>query len=341
MHGRWSDSRRGSLLLPALAVGWSLAQGSIVVSSAQMSGDPAAEPSAVVNPDDSHARPSERTAGMTDTNDMGAQEVLGAEAPTDLFAALAGPEVRERVGRGIIRHDARGEFRRVSGLPEEAALALLELSDQAREYCRGVFAERRLALGVMLAEHLDEALAYGEAMEQRDRDLTTEFTTFFRDRWERSASPPTSASASGLQSSLAAVLSPEQYVDLERMLNEYWQAWVAWELRSRKTITEADCQRTRARLERTVFSEELRRAYDDQIKPYREKLEKLHEAVDPTAEQRTAIRSAVADFLRESRLRPTAEDRRALMRSLYRALDQERRAVFFELVAAETAGGTW
>lgn len=269
--------------------------------------------------------------------EMGADSAEAA----DLFSALSGPVVQERVGRSIVRHDARGEFRRVSGLPEESAVGLLGLDDQAREYCRGVFAERRLAMGVLLADHLDESFAYGDSIQKREREITSELTTFFRDRWELSRSPSLAWGRSDLVLTLAVVLSPEQYVELERMLNEYWQAWVAWELRTRRNPTEADCERTRLRLERTIFSEELRRAYDDQIRPYKEKLEKLREATDPTPEQWEEIRGAVAEFLRESRLRPRAEHRRELMGRMYRALDEDRRAKFFELVAAETAGGTW
>ncbi len=293
----------------------------------------------------------------------------GVEA-SDLFAALGGPVVRETLTSTIVQRDAKGAFKRLGNIPEEAAVAALELDPEVRAYCRGVFAERKIALGVLLADHIDEAIAYGDAIDSGEREVVSELITVLRTEWESGAygegsqrnggsvwwpqmvgptQPEAQTTRTGwrsgtrtaLMSDLSAVLSAGQCLELERMVSEYWEAWVKWELRSKKSPSEGECLRTRDRLERQLFADDLRRASDDLFKPFREKLDKLFLAVEPTNEQRDRIKAAVRTHMVESRLRPRINQRVRLMESLYTALDEDRRARLFGLIAAETAGGSW
>lgn len=298
-------------------------------------------------------------------------EVTETASPTDLFAALAGPAVSEPIAVTIVRRNAKGEFQRLSDIPEKAAVATLKLDAEQRAYCRAVFEDRQLAMGVMLAERWEDAFLYGESLRHREREQTSELITIFRSLWEQGAyglsaesgafwptdmvGPPAhgdrvfpgkprngeTLTRPRVLGELAAVLSPEQCGEVERLVAGYWNEWIEWELRSRKRPSETDCSRARDKLERQVFADELRRAYDDLIKPYQEKLEKLFEAVEPTPEQRSTITRVLRDHIVTSRLRPRTEARVELMTELYQALDESRRAKLFGLVAAETAGGRW
>jgi hypothetical protein len=80
------------------------------------------------------------------------------------------------------------------------------------------------------------------------------------------------------------------------------------------------------RLVTQVFQEEVRDAYEISLRRYRDALEAIYAAVDPTPEQREAIRSIVIEHVKHTRLEATPTRRRAAMREVYDMLDDERKA---------------
>jgi hypothetical protein len=125
---------------------------------------------------------------------------------------------------------------------------------------------------------------------------------------------------------------------MDRLLDEYWSAWIDWE--SRGEMDEAETPRERPlRRERTsrrlafqLFQEEVRAAYELTLRRYRDVLEGIYQAVEPTGEQRRAIRDVVIEHIKATRLKATPHDRRAAMHEVYDLLDDERRAKLFDYI---------
>jgi hypothetical protein len=63
-------------------------------------------------------------------------------------------------------------------------------------------------------------------------------------------------------------------------------------------------------------------------------MRRMYEIVEPTKEQREAIRAIVIEYIRETRLNPTPEQRREAARRIYQILDEEDRVKLFETIFA-------
>jgi hypothetical protein len=281
----------------------------------------------------------EPAQGMTNSTPADATGARPPAAPTVEVTevALGGPRVPERVARTLVVRDAKGGFKRIDGRPEAAALALLDLDPETLERARDAVTDRAVTIGVLLIDHLDQAKAIADAMNGKDRDRASELVS---DLWKK-LEPDSPRDP--LMAGLSQVLSVEQIAETHRLVDEYWDAWVQWELRARKSKerTPEVCAKTEQRLSLELFKDELRRAYEATLKPYREKLDKLYELIDPTPDQREAIVSLVIDYLRTTRTKATVDQRRALLSGIYKALDEDRRAKLFDIVAREVAAGTW
>lgn len=262
-----------------------------------------------------------------------ATPAFAQEQPQPDDGVLRGPSVPENVAKTLVRRDARGTFQRIEGRPEDAAVALLELEPAVREQARAAGGDRAVAVGIMLIDHIDEVKVIAEATEKGDRDRAAELLRELRKSFEPDQP------RNPLLPRLAEVLTHDQHEELTRLVNDYWNAWIDWELRNSKDKSDKARDRVADRLSFTLFQDEVRRAYERVIKPYRDKIESLYLALEPTPEQREAIREIVIDYIREARTKPTAEQRRGVLGKIYRALDEERRAKFFDIVAREVSAG--
>lgn len=241
---------------------------------------------------------------------------------------LQGPAVPDDVARTLVGRGMTGEFQRVEGRPEAAAVALLNLDAAARQRVEDVLDDRAMSVALLLVDHIDdvreitEALAAGEG--ERAREL-------LRAMWDhldpgRPRDP--------LLTPLAEALTPEQLAEVARLTDEYWQALLRWELRSRDDLGgDARLAAEREVLERLafqLFQEEVRQAYDATLRRYRDVLQGIEDAVEPTDEQRAAMRDIVIDHIRETGIAATPAQRRAATLEIYRLLDDERRERLFD-----------
>jgi hypothetical protein len=255
-----------------------------------------------------------------------AQEAPGGERP------LAGPTIPTEVLRTLVRHDARGNFQRLDVRAEAAALDHIEAEQGVRDKAREVVGERAIALGVFLVENIERVAEIMEAREAGRREKAGEL---LRELWHDFEEGEPWAP---LMNRLEAVLPMECMAEARRLVEEYWNAWIDWELRNARDRSAPARERARRRLAFTVFQDEVRQAYEQVIRPYQQRVEVLFQSVEPTEEQRGAIREAVIAYIRESRAKPTREQRVELMTRIYGLLDEGRRARFFELVANQAAG---
>ena len=86
------------------------------------------------------------------------------------------------------------------------------------------------------------------------------------------------------------------------------------------------------RLAFQMFQNEIRRAYDLTLARYRELLESINQAIEPSETQRVAIRSIVLEHIKDTRLEATPAERRQTMLAIYRQLDESQRERLYDLL---------
>lgn len=248
-----------------------------------------------------------------------------AAAQTD---SLRGPTVPDTARRTLIHRSMTGDFQRVEGRPEAAALQLLDLDNETRERATKVLDARDMAVAMLLVEEIDAVKVISDATIAEDRPLVNEL---MHELWA-TFDPETSRSP--LLAPLAEVLPPAQHAELTRIVDEYWDALVAWQTRNQ---TDDDPEQAAGRREQTerrlayeMFAAEVGTGYNATLLRYRQAMDALYESVQPTDEQREQIRTILIDHIRETQLQPTPEQRRATNRRIYELLDEERRGLMFD-----------
>ncbi|MFG0259388.1 MAG: hypothetical protein ACF8LK_03465, partial [Phycisphaerales bacterium JB041] len=109
---------------------------------------------------------------------------------------------------------------------------------------------------------------------------------------------------------------------------------VAWQSRGRNVADPERAAAARAQTERQLayemFAAEVRAGYNATLLRYRQAMDALYEAVQPTDEQRERMRAILIEHIRETQLQPTPAQRRATNRRIYDLLDEERRGLMFD-----------
>ncbi len=249
-----------------------------------------------------------------------------SDPPADL---LRGPSVPDEVSRTLVQRGMTRGFVPVEGRPEIAAVRLLDLDEAASARVGEAVNERTVRLATLLVDRIDVVREITDAvLVDQDADRVRELQLALWDEIDegRPRDP--------LLDAMGDALTPDQIVEAGALLDEYWGAWIDWELRNRAglegdRLAEAR-RRTRERLGFALFQAELREAYDVSLRRYREAMEAIYNAVDPTDEQRAAIRSLVIQHIKDTRLEATIEQRRAAMRRIYDLLDPERQGKLFD-----------
>ena len=250
-----------------------------------------------------------------------------AQPPPD-ESMLSGPAVPESAARTLVTLDARGQFVHLERRPEETALALINVNEVRLEAAYQAIDEYRASFQTLLLDELDLVRQSTDAVEAGNADAARTITRTMYDRFE-----PEHTRAP-LLAKLSEILSPEELAEVTRLVEEYWSAWLDWELRNARDRSETRRLAVQDRLAFEMFQRELRQAYDRTLRPFRERLQRIFEAVDPTPEQREAIRTIVIEYIRTTRLQPTPEQRRNVARQIYDVLDEDDRVILFEQLLA-------
>lgn len=249
---------------------------------------------------------------------------------------LRGPTVSERSTKTLAHRSMTGDFQRLEGRPEAAAVRLLDLDDATRSRAEAIFEARDMAVAMLLVEEIDavkeisDAVMAGEG-EQARTLLEALWAKFEPDR-----------PRSPLLAPLAEVLDAPQQAELARLVDEYWAAWIDWELRSAgdEAARKAARATTERRLAFQLFQEEVRAGYEATLRRYRDAMEAIYAAVEPTEEQRQQMRAVLIDHIRETRLKATPAQRRAATRRIYDLLDEERRGKLFDYLLRQVVPDT-
>lgn len=254
---------------------------------------------------------------------------------------LGGPSIPHTTTATIVHHDAMGRFVQIEGRPEEAALLQLDLEPEVRDAARAILIDRATRIGLLLIEQVEMLRESTDAQRAGDNDRARAIM----EELHRMTDPDLPRSP--LLQPLADSLPAQDHADLTRMVDEYWDAWIAASggtpTRSMNEGMDGDIGRDRddpemrdpanadanARIQSqlgfTLFQYELSQAYERTLRPVNERMQRIYTATEPTPEQRAAIRRSVIDFVKETGLRPDPESRSALARRIYNILDEERR----------------
>lgn len=242
---------------------------------------------------------------------------------------LRGPDVPADAIESIGTTDMNGRFTPVEGRPELAAFMIVcdDPEDLAR--ARELGSAHIFDLAELLVDEIDtvreitDAIAGGNAVyaqtllagirKTHDPDLVRD----------------------PLRSKLQTMLTPEQSTRFARIIEDYWLRWVSsqtpMEQQNMKgePINQATYQRIENRLSNQLFQQDIANAYEYSLRRYRDSMQAMYDAIDPTPEQRSWIRDRVIAHIKETRLKASFEQREAIMLEIYHLLDEERKAKLF------------
>lgn len=292
---------------------WLCGFSAALVAVSMARGQTAQSPPASTQPSDAMAADSDSMMDQADRGSGALEE-----------SVLSGPEVSSSAMRTLVRLDASQRFVRVEGRPDEAAVMLLELDPDRREQARQVAAARRETMRTFLLANLELVVESTDAIEAKDNQKAQRIQRQMYDRFDPAHL------RDPLAERLAEVLSAEESAQLTQLTDEYWNAWLDWEMRNAKDKSDSARERTQSRLLNDLFQQELRQAYERTLRPYRAKFESIVRAVDPTDEQKAAIREIIHQYIQAGGLEPTTQQQQEAARKIYQALDEERRMKLFE-----------
>lgn len=272
-----------------------------------------------------HFAPSVRVAFLS----VALTAAAAAQPPSPPDSAppvLSGPRVKPDTSTTLVHTDMQGRFVKVEGRPEAAALAQLTIDPERLGRARGVIDARDDALRKHLVDSIDLIKETSDATKAGDKATLQRLGRELCDRFDpEQARDP-------LLAPLCAVLAPEEAAALTKLVDDYWRAWLDAEQRSNPGQRREAIQ---SRLRYELFQAEIAPVFQYTLRPFQQKLDRIYEAVDPTPEQRAAIRAAVITYIREGKLKPSESQREQLVRTIYDSLDEDRRIKL--MMAAITA----
>lgn len=242
---------------------------------------------------------------------------------------LKGPRVNPEQLDTIVITDMSGKFTPVEGRPELVAFARVcdDPDDLAR--ARELGTARVFDLAELLVDEIDTVRAITDARAEGNNAYAQTLLAQLRLRHdpEMLRDP--------LRAQLEPMLEESQLERFDRILDEYWDAWVGantpeseQDMQGRPR-TQAIRQRIENRLNNELFQRDIANAYEYSLRRYRDAMQGMYDAIDPTQEQRSWIRARVIEHIKETRLNPTLEQRESLMLEIYDMLDEDRKTKLF------------
>lgn len=241
---------------------------------------------------------------------------------------LAGPSVGRASGEGeqptIVRRLFGGEVERLDALPEAVALRALNLSSEEERATTAILVERSRLLDQFVVEHLDRLIELSTSMASGDR------------RGAASAGLSLIGALEGLNREgslpkrLGAVLSAENRVRFQRLLDEYWDALVD----ERQGAGGGAPGRLGVLLDERLksFGREVERAFRRQLASGGLIVRYLVDALGLTPEQADRVRVLADEFMRQTGGEPTEAQRVSYILRLSQMLDAEQRTALGRLL---------
>jgi len=242
---------------------------------------------------------------------------------------LRGPQVERDQLDTIVITDMSGNFIPVEERPELVAFARVcdDPEDLAR--AREMGTSRVFDLAELLVDEIDTVRTITDAIAEGNTTYAQTLLAQLRLRHDPDML------RDPLRAELEPMLEDDQRERFDRILDEYWDAWIAantpeseQDMQGRPR-TQAVHQRIENRLNNELFQRDIANAYEYSLRRYRDAMQAMYDAIQPTPEQRAWIRNRVIQHIKDTRLNPTLEQREALMLEIYDMLDEDRQTKLF------------
>ena len=242
---------------------------------------------------------------------------------------LRGPQVERDQLDTIVITDMSGNFIPVEERPELVAFARVcdDPEDLAR--AREMGTSRVFDLAELLVDEIDTVRTITDAIAEGNTTSAQTLLAQLRLRHDPDML------RDPLRAELEPMLEATQRERFDRILDEYWDAWIAantpeseQDMQGRPR-TQAVHQRIENRLNNELFQRDIANAYEYSLRRYRDAMQAMYDAIQPTPEQRAWIRNRVIQHIKDTRLNPTLEQREALMLEIYDMLDEDRQTKLF------------
>lgn len=242
---------------------------------------------------------------------------------------LRGPAVPSDAVETIGTTDMNGRFTPVEGRPELAAFIIVcdDPEDLAR--ARELGSAHTFELAEMLIDEIDTVREITDAIASGNGVYAQTLLAGIR-----KAHDPDLV-RDPLSPKLQEMLTPDQRTRFKAIIDDYWHRWVRAETpidqqnMQGEPNNQAVYQRIENKLSNQLFQQDIANAYEYSLRRYRDALQAMYDAIEPTPKQRAWIRDRVITHIKQTRLRATAEQREAVMLEIYTMLDDERKAKLF------------
>ncbi len=251
-------------------------------------------------------------------------------SPADGTDALRGPEVSGAAARPtLVSRDFDGRVRPLEAHPAEAAVALLDLDEEAQRRVATVLDERARALDAVVMNNL-ETLTQIETAAENGQVLT-----LLKIAWQLHREFRAEYGTQPVHERLAASLPADQAAELERLVDEYVEALVRAETGEDANRVDRYFARRGVMIE--LFAKDVERAFqrismDDPDGA--EAFERLLGRLEPTGELEARIREMAERFYFETRGMPSKQDEVELIMGIYDTLDDARQRRLVELLVS-------
>jgi hypothetical protein len=258
-----------------------------------------------------------------------------AAQPTD---TLKGPDIQQDQLESIGTTDMSGHFHPVEGRPELAAFAVVCDDPNKLAQARTIGSDYIFDLAEMLVDELDTVKAITDAITEDNTTLAQTLQAQLRLRHD----PDTARDP--LRPQLEALLDEDQRIRLDRILTEYWDRWIsantpdAQDNMKAPPNKQAIRKRIENRLNNQLYQQDIGNAYEYSLRRYRDALQAIYDAIDPTPQQRNWIRERVIQHIKDTRLKATLQQRESVMLEIYHYLDEDRQTKLFAYMTRAAIG---
>lgn len=258
-----------------------------------------------------------------------------AQPDPDRTNLLKGPTVPIEAQHTLGSTTMSGHFTPIEGRPELAAFSMIINDPNHLATARELDNKRTFDLTIYLVDEIDTVREITDAMTEGNSTRAKLLLAQLRQRFE-----PT-LPRNPLAAELETMLTEEQRVEFHRILDDYWLRWAASHTETMNLDPDsAEYKKIENRLNHELFEQDIQLAYESSLKRYRDTLDAIYTAVQPTDDQHTQIREIIIEHIKDTRLKATIEQRQALMLEIYTLLDDDRRELLFLFMTRAAIGST-
>jgi len=255
---------------------------------------------------------------------------LAAQQPEDdRKHTLKGPSVPVETQHTLGSTTMSGEFIPVEGRPELAAFALVTNDPNDLASARDLENKRIFDLTVFLVDEIDAVREITDANQAGNETQAVVLLAQLRKRYEPDLP------RDPLAPELEQMLDADQITEFQRIINDYWLRWAAAESGSMNlTPNSRTYKKTEHKLNNQLFHQDIGEAYESSLKRYRNTIDAITTAVQPTKAQQDQIREMIIEHIKQTRLKSTAEQRLDLMTDIYHLFDEDQQETFFRFMTS-------